>query len=106
MAKTRASHVRGAIRQQLVDAIAQASGLEPSLVDRTLVRPRDRRHGDHTFPGFGLVGTWELAAPECAARLADRLVLPGGIVRAEPAGGYLNFFEDRRALGKAIVEEV
>src|SRR3954451_13351867 len=97
---------REEIRRGLVAALARATALEPAFVARNLVRPDDRGRGDHSFRCFPLVRLWNLPPSQCAANVAAVLELPTGIARVDPVGGYLNFFEDRREVGKRIIEAI
>ena len=62
--------------------------------------------GDYAFPCFRLAKAMRKAPAAIAAELKDKLVLPAGITRAEVAGGYLNFFEDRAGAAAATIMRV
>ena len=62
--------------------------------------------GDYAFPCFKLAKTLRKAPPVIARELADAFVLPQGVARAEAAGGYVNFYLDKAAQAKAVLERV
>jgi len=94
------------MREEIVEAIAEASGLEKEAVSRTLVRTQDLAHGDFAFPCFVLGKEWKIPPHECAMKLRGSLVLPEGVTRVESVGPYLNFFLERSALSRKVVGRI
>lgn len=93
------------MKAALVKALVAASGLDQAIVEKALSKSTQVDHGDFAFPCFILAKTWKLSPPECAQKLATSMSLPPGISKAEPAGPYLNFFLDRAAASKAVIQE-
>lgn len=84
------------IRDRLVQAVAQVSGLQESLVQEMLEQPPQLELGDYALPCFKLSKQLRKAPQVIAAELADALQdrVPdcSSIVQT---GGYLNFFLKR-----------
>jgi arginyl-tRNA synthetase len=89
-------------RTALVEAIVQAAGLETQIVDKLLTTPREIAHGDYALPCFPLAKEWKLSPPDCAAKLANDIVLPPEISRFEIVGPYINFFRNRGAYHQPV----
>jgi arginyl-tRNA synthetase len=91
------------VRELLVKALVEATGLETPAVEKALTKSTQIEHGDFAFPCFMLAKTLKVAPPECAQKLAGSIKLPPGISKAVPTGPYLNFFLDRAPTTKRIV---
>ena len=93
-------------KQRIAAAIAAQTGLEADQLRDWLETPPDPAMGDYAFPCFRLAKAMRKAPAAIAAELKDKLALPAGITRAEVAGGYLNFFEDRAGAAAATIMRV
>ncbi|MBN8549721.1 MAG: arginine--tRNA ligase [Deltaproteobacteria bacterium] len=92
------------MREQLVSALVEATGLEQPVVEKALSKSTQVDHGDFAFPCFLLAKAWKIAPPECAKKLATTVRLPAGISKAEAAGPYLNFFLERGGASKSVLQ--
>ena len=94
--------------QDLETALAAAArhlGAEGELPDLEVGRARNPAHGDYASPiGLKLARTLRRPPPEIAARVAERIEVPGGAARAEAAGGYVNFRLDGAWLQRLVGE--
>ncbi len=91
---------------QLIDSIAKATSLPQETIKKVLVRSKEIGHGDYAFPCFLLSKEWKLNPAESAKRLQASISLPPGIVKAESAGPYLNFYLDRTRFSQEIVSKI
>lgn len=87
-------------------AIAAAAGgaLSAEEISAALEIPKESRLGDVALPCFKFARTLRKAPPAIAAELAAALVAPPCVERTELAGGYLNFFFDRRYTAELLRE--
>jgi arginyl-tRNA synthetase len=88
------------LKQALVNLLpAAASNLEVVIQDVPAGKP-----GDYGSPlAFVLAKTLKQNPAQVAADLADRVVLPAGIARAEAVGPFLNFFVDTAGFVAGVV---
>ena len=93
-------------RNDIALAISAATGMDAAELLSYIEIPPDSSMGDYAFPCFRLAKAMRKAPAVIAAELKDKLVLPAGITRAEVAGGYLNFFEDRAGAAAATIMRV
>ena len=93
-------------RNDIALAISAATGMDAAELLSYIEIPPDSSMGDYAFPCFRLAKAMRKAPAAIAAELKDKLALPAGITRAEVAGGYLNFFEDRAGAAAATIMRV
>lgn len=90
----------------LAQSIAEKTGLEVSEVERLIVRPKELKHGDWSFPCFPAAKNWKVSPPEAAKRLQSEIQLPAAFDRCEVVGPYLNFFLNRKVLCDKVLAEI
>ena len=93
-------------RMKLAESIAENTGLEVAAASEMLETPPDPDMGDFAFPCFKLAKTLRKAPPLIAAELREKLGSIEGFDRIENAGGYLNFFTDKAAFARTVIETV
>lgn len=93
-------------RNDIALAISAATGMDAAELLSYIEIPPDSSMGDYAFPCFRLAKAMRKAPAAIAAELKDKLALPACITRAEVAGGYLNFFEDRAGAAAATIMRV
>ncbi len=88
---------------------AANENIDTDFVYNALETPPDRKMGDLAFPCFKLAKTLRKAPPAIASEIMESIEkneLPAGISRAQTVGGYINFFLDRSAVSKAVIDEI
>ena len=93
-------------RNDIALAISAATGMDAAELLSYIEIPPDSSMGDYAFPCFRLAKAMRKAPAAIAAELKDKLALPACITRAEVAGGYLNFFEDRAGAAATTIMRV
>ncbi len=93
-------------KRAIAEALAKPAAMHADELINWLETPPSPEMGDYAFPCFKLAKTLRKAPPAIAAQLADEIVLPQGVAKAAPAGGYVNFFLDKAAQAKAVLEKV
>lgn len=90
----------------IVNAVSAASGLEADAVADMLEIPPNSEMGDFALPCFKLARALHKAPAAIAGELKEKLGEQEGFSRIEAAGGYLNFFTDKSAFARTVVERV
>ena len=90
----------------LTEALSSASGLDKEAVADMIEIPPNSEMGDFALPCFKLAKTMRKAPPVIAKELCEKLGSLEGFSRIETAGGYLNFFTDKTAFAKSVVDRV
>ncbi|WP_425147479.1 arginine--tRNA ligase [Deinococcus sp.] len=89
--------------QQAVEQAAQALGVN---TDAVIQETPSGKSGDYGTPAAFLIAKALRQNPVAvAAQLAERVVLPAGIARAEATGPYLNFYVDAGAFVRRVALE-
>lgn len=91
------------LKTALAESIAKAAGMEAHQVESLLETPPDPKMGDAALPCFKLAKELRKAPPAIAQEIAGKIETPGFVARAEAAGGYLNFFYDRRFYAENVL---
>lgn len=87
-------------------AIAEKTGLDKASVAVVLEIPPEQKLGDLAFPCFILAKTLRKAPPLIAKELAEQFSQDEMLDKAEAVGGYLNFFYNRAAYTKSVLDEI
>ena len=90
----------------IAKALAATGAFEEEAVAPLLTTPPDPTHGNYSLPCFVLAKTMHKAPKVIAEELAQKIQLPEGIAKVEPVNGYLNFFVDRSALAKSVLNSI
>nr|WP_122012652.1 arginine--tRNA ligase [Maliibacterium massiliense] len=98
-----------AIAALLCQVAPEGAQLDAAQTQSWLEVPPERKLGDFALPCFKLARALRQAPPKIAADLAARILeagLPVCLARVEAVGGYLNFYLDRAALARGVLEEI
>ncbi len=93
-------------KKYVIDNIAELTGLECSVVEKSTETPPDEKMGDLAFPCFPLAKIMRKAPNMIAAELAEKFPLGDMLSKVEAASGYLNFFFDRAAFSSDIISKI
>ncbi|KYC44751.1 MAG: Arginine--tRNA ligase [Candidatus Methanofastidiosum methylothiophilum] len=92
------------LKKELENSIRKAVDSEQDY-EIVFSRPPDFKLGDIATPlSFELAKKLKKNPILIAKNIAENIVLPEGIERAETSGGYINFFFDRIYFSKKTVE--
>jgi len=95
-----------ALASEIAAQISKLTGLQPAEVAALFRTPPSPDLGDVSFPCFMLSKKQKRKPDEIAKNLAAALK-PGGLVaKIAAAGPYVNFFRDRAAFAKSVLDEV
>lgn len=88
------------------EKIAKEVELDVKEIESYIEIPPNEEMGDYAFPCFKLAKTLRKAPPIIAAELKEKIVADENIEKIEIAGGYLNFYINKKILAKTVLEEV
>ncbi len=96
------------LKKELEDSIKKSIGPEDDFdIEIVFSKPPDFKLGDISTPlSFELAKRLKKNPMEIAKNIARSMDLPKGIERAETAGGYINFFFDRKYFSKETVKRI
>ena len=80
--------------------------LEVSEILNYIEIPPNKEMGDYAFPCFKLAKILRKAPPVIANELKEKLDTDEFIEKIEIVGGYLNFYINKMALSKTVLEEI
>ena len=95
------------MKEKIVEAVSilLKDHLSESDIEKNIAVPPSDDLGDYAFPCFALSKALKKNPAVIAADLKERIgPVDGGRVRVEAAGGYLNFFIDKRELAASVIE--
>ncbi len=91
----------------VANAIAQkVEELELEGILESIEVPPNKEMGDYAFPCFKLAKIFRKAPNMIAQEISEKIEKGEYIERAEPAGGYVNFFVNKSSMAKSVVDEV
>lgn len=92
-------------KTEIAIALAKAADADSDDILKAIEVPKASM-GDYAFPCFRLAKTFRKAPPLIAKELGEKMSLPSCVERAEVSGGYINFFINKGAFAKAILENI
>lgn len=90
----------------IAEKISQASQLDIGEIEGYIEIPPNQEMGDYAFPCFKLAKTFKKAPPVIATELKDKIEIDENIEKIDIAGGYLNFYINKKILAKAVLSEI
>ncbi len=97
------------IQNEKILMIAQKIAIEGYTTDaiaELISVPTDTSMGDYCLPCFRFAKALRKSPVEIAKTLAESITLDGGISKVEAVNGYLNFYLDKVAFSKEVLEKV
>ena len=68
--------------------------------------PKDTKNGDYAFPCFRLAKSLKQAPQVIANEIKEKIELDENIEKVDVAGGYLNFYINKKVLANQVLEEI
>ncbi|MCD7906041.1 MAG: arginine--tRNA ligase [Clostridiales bacterium] len=87
------------------ELIAEVSGRSAEEIYNAVEVPKAAM-GDYAFPCFKLSRVFRKAPAAIAAELAEKITLPEYLEKTEVVGGYINFFVNKTALNKSVLDKI
>lgn len=94
-------------KQIIAEEIAKVASIAKEELKSYIEIPKDINNGDYAFPCFRLAKTLKKAPPVIANEIKENLKFDENIItKTEIVGGYLNFFVNKEAKIKMVLEEI
>ena len=94
-------------KQIIAEEISKAISVPKEELASYIEIPKDINNGDYAFPCFRLAKTLRKAPPVIANEIKENLKFDETVItKVEIAGGYLNFFVNKEAKIKTVLEEI
>ena len=94
-------------KKDIVEELQKLTNKEYSELESYIEIPKDSNNGDYAFPCFRLAKDLKKAPNLIAQDLKEKIELnPSKIEKVEVAGGYLNFYINKKDLAKEVLTEI
>jgi len=91
----------------IAESIAKALEMNEKEIEISIENPKGTGNGDYAFPCFRLAKTLRKAPPIIAEELKQKIEIDENqITKTEVVGGYVNFFVNKEALAKQVLQEI
>ena len=93
-------------KQIIAKQISKTIDINEQELESYIETPKDSKNGDYAFPCFRLAKELRKAPPVIANEIKEKIEEVDEIEKIEVAGGYLNFFINKKILAKEVLEEI
>mgnify|MGYP004542856183 CR=1 FL=1 len=94
-------------KQIIGQAIAKVTNLNEKELESYIEKPKDQKNGDYAFPCFKLAKELRKAPAIIANDIQEKIEIDKEkIEKIEVVGGYLNFYINKNAITKEVLEKV
>ncbi len=93
-------------KEIIAKQIAKTIEINEKELESYIETPKDTKNGDYAFPCFRLAKELRKAPPAIANEIKEKIEPVVEIEKIEVAGGYLNFFINKKTLAKEVLEEI
>jgi len=97
------------IKDDIVELLSPLIEISPDEISQKIEIPRDRGHGDFSFPAFSLAKIRKMAPPKIASEIIAQLEpkLPyKSILSVSVVGAYINFSVNPELLASTLLPEI
>lgn len=93
-------------KREIAKIISDALKQDSFELEKSVEIPKEKTQGDYAFPCFRLAKTLKKSPQMIAEDLDSKIICNKLIEKTEVVGGYLNFFVNKEALAKTVIEEI
>lgn len=94
-------------KKKIAEAISDVIEQKAEELINSIETPKDIKQGDYAFPCFRLAKILKKSPQMIAQELSEKIKFENNLIeKTEVIGGYLNFFVNKEALAKTVVEEI
>lgn len=98
-------------KQTISQIISKATNINEQEIYTYIEVPKDTKNGDYAFPCFRLAKLLKKAPPAIAEELKtniekEKAIDTNQIIKIDIAGGYLNFYVNKNAITKQVIDEI
>ena len=93
-------------KNSIAEMISQAIKIDKELIIVNIEVPKEKNNGDFSFPCFKLAKELKKSPIEIANEIKDNIVIDDSIIsKVEVLNGFLNFYLNKEAIVKEVVEK-
>ena len=94
-------------KEEIAKAIAKKTEINYDEILLSIEIPKEEKQGDYAFPCFRLAKVLKKSPQAIAEEIKKEIELDSSLFeKTEVIGGYLNFFVNKEAIAKTVIEEV
>ena len=94
-------------KKLIAETIAKILEMDSKEIEISIENPKGTDNGDYAFPCFRLAKTLRKAPPIIAEEIKSKIEIDESqITKIEVVGGYINFFVNKEALAKQVLQEI
>ena len=94
-------------KQEIAKMIAQTIEVDKQELESYIEVPKISTNGDFAFPCFRLAKTLKKAPQAIAEEIKEKIKIDENIIeKVEVAGGYINFYINKKTLAKEVIEAI
>ena len=94
-------------KKEIAKSIAKATDIDELELYTFIEVPKESKNGDYAFPCFRLAGKMHKSPMDIANEIKQKIEVDENIIEnVEVVSGYLNFFINKIALAKTVIEEL
>ena len=94
-------------KTKIAEQIAKVTNISKEELETYIEIPKDTSNGDYAFPCFRLAKELKKAPPIIAQEIKEKIEVDENVIeKIETAGGYLNFYINKKLMTKEVLGEM
>ena len=94
-------------KQEIAKTIEKTISIDTKELESYIEIPKDSQNGDYAFPCFRLAKELKKAPQQIAGEIKEKIEIDTHIIeKVEVLGGYLNFYVNKQALVKEVIQKI
>lgn len=94
-------------KQEIAKTIEKTISIDTKELESYIEIPKDNQNGDYAFPCFRLAKELKKAPSQIASEIKEKIEIDTKIIeKVEVLGGYLNFYVNKQALVKEVIQKI
>lgn len=94
-------------KQEIAKTIEKIISIDTKELESYIEIPKDTQNGDYAFPCFRLAKELKKAPSQIAGEIKEKIEIDTHIIeKVEVLGGYLNFYVNKQALVKEVIQKI
>lgn len=94
-------------KQEIANTIEKVINIDTKELESYIEIPKDNKNGDYAFPCFRLAKELKKAPGQIASEIKEKIEIDTKIIeKVEVLGGYLNFYVNKQALTKEVIQRI
>ena len=94
-------------KREIANTIEKVINIDTKELESYIEIPKDNKNGDYAFPCFRLAKELKKAPGQIASEIKEKIEIDTKIIeKVEVLGGYLNFYVNKQALTKEVIQRI